>query len=383
MSDKSKVLIAGFFDMLHSGHVKFFKDASAYGELHVVIGSDENSVVNKGKLPVCSENERKYMVESIRYVHKAYVHKNITSLNFTEIADEIKPTHFVINEDGDTLEKREIVERRGIEYVVLSRIPEVGMSQRSTTDIKEIDNIPHRLDIVGFFDQVFLSKTCAGSTIMCGLEPMVLEERSGMASSTRKTIKKIFGNSLPKNKSERDIAEIIFACDNPPGREYISGTVDALGLISKGISKFNYAGDYWPKDTIKILDNNILEWFESVVKLKQTWPRPDNYSVYTGIENYTLGKVRRLSDVGEATWQAIKRMDTKELGACVNETCAACRDMIPGYISEEIRPVVEEHQQKYLGCKLMGAGGYGYMMIVADAPVEGSLKINVRRKLST
>jgi galactokinase/mevalonate kinase-like predicted kinase len=104
--------------------------------------------------------------------------------------------------------------------------------------------------------------------------------------------------------------------------------------------------------------------------------------VYTGVEDFSREKVRRLSGAGESTWQAIKKMDTKELGACVNETSDACHDMIPGYISEEVASVVERHRQQYLGVKMMGAGGYGYMMIVSEIPVEGSLKINVRRKLS-
>jgi len=380
---KLKVLVAGFFDMLHAGHVKFFKEASELGELHVVVGSDENSVVNKGKLPVNSEQERKYMVESIKYVHKAYVPSSTSSLNFTSIVDEITPDRFIINEDGDTQQKRQEIERRGIKYVVLQRLPEIGLAERSTTTIRDIDHIPHRLDIVGFFDQIFMSKICPGSTIMCGLEPMKLEERSGMASSTRKTIKNIFGARLPLNRSEEEIAKIIFACDNPPGREYISGTVDALGLVSKGISKFNYDGDYWPKNIQKIMDNNALEWFESVVTIKQTWPRPENYNVYSGDEDFTKEKVRRLSEVGEATWQAIQKMDTRELGACVNETSDACHAMIPGYISDEVISVVQKHREDYLGVKLLGAGGFGYMMIVSETPVAGSLKINVRRKFST
>ena len=96
MSEKPKVLVAGFFDMLHSGHVKFFGEASKFGELHVVIGSDENSVVNKGKNPLESEEERKYMVESIKHVHKAYVPQSTSALNFTCVAEAIQPGFFVI-----------------------------------------------------------------------------------------------------------------------------------------------------------------------------------------------------------------------------------------------------------------------------------------------
>jgi len=34
------VFVSGCYDMLHSGHVAFFKEAAAYGRLLVGIGSD-------------------------------------------------------------------------------------------------------------------------------------------------------------------------------------------------------------------------------------------------------------------------------------------------------------------------------------------------------
>ena len=39
-----RVVVTGCFDWLHSGHVRFFLDAAAHGDLYVVVGSDENAV---------------------------------------------------------------------------------------------------------------------------------------------------------------------------------------------------------------------------------------------------------------------------------------------------------------------------------------------------
>ena len=39
MSNK-KVFVSGCYDMLHSGHIAFFKAAAEYGDLYVGIGSD-------------------------------------------------------------------------------------------------------------------------------------------------------------------------------------------------------------------------------------------------------------------------------------------------------------------------------------------------------
>ena len=39
-TEKKKVFVSGCYDMLHSGHVAFFEEASKLGELYVGIGSD-------------------------------------------------------------------------------------------------------------------------------------------------------------------------------------------------------------------------------------------------------------------------------------------------------------------------------------------------------
>ena len=36
-----KVFVSGCYDLLHSGHVAFFKEAASYGDLYVGIGSDD------------------------------------------------------------------------------------------------------------------------------------------------------------------------------------------------------------------------------------------------------------------------------------------------------------------------------------------------------
>ena len=39
---KKKVFVSGCYDLLHSGHVEFFQQASQYGDLYVGIGVSED-----------------------------------------------------------------------------------------------------------------------------------------------------------------------------------------------------------------------------------------------------------------------------------------------------------------------------------------------------
>ncbi len=54
--------------MLHSGHVQFFVEASAYGDLYIALGSDKTIVELKGRPPVNPEEERLFMIKQLKCV---------------------------------------------------------------------------------------------------------------------------------------------------------------------------------------------------------------------------------------------------------------------------------------------------------------------------
>lgn len=63
-----KVFVSGCYDLLHSGHVEFFRQASQYGDLYVGIGSDQTILGYKHHKTFYPEQERLFMVKSIKYV---------------------------------------------------------------------------------------------------------------------------------------------------------------------------------------------------------------------------------------------------------------------------------------------------------------------------
>ncbi len=378
-----KVLVAGFFDLFHSGHVRFLEDAAAFGELTVVIGSDENSLINKHKRPVYTQEERKYIVESLRCVRRAVVPEDTTPLNFRDELLRLRPDYFVINEEGDRADKRALCDACGVQYVVLQRRPHANLPARSSTSLAEVDQIPLRLDLAGFFDQKTLNSVAPGSVVILPIECLPVEERSGMSTSTRKLLRRIFGSRLPTNLSEEELARLIFAAENPPGSEYISGTVDALGLVVRGVNKFDYAGDYWPHTIHKIDDDQTLDWLESILFLQQTQPRPEGFELLTGREDFSTQAVNRLRNAAEEVWSAIRLCDTHRMAAAINEVHAAQWAIFPGYVSREVEPALARTRDEHLAVKLAGAGGYGYMIVVSENPPRDALRISARRGLVT
>ena len=379
---KKKVLVAGYFDLLHSGHIRFLEEASKFGNVFVSLGSDANSMKTKNKKPIFNESERKYMLQSLKYVKGVEISSGQTgSMSFLPYLEKIKPNYFITNEDGSDLNKKELFCRSNdVELVVLKRLPKEQLKARSTTSIAAIDKIPHRLDLVGFYDQKHLNAVYPGSVILVNINTLELDDRSGMSSSTRIVIRRVFGNQLPTHISAQEIAKIIFAVENPPGHNYISGVVDQLGLCLPGINRLKFDNNYWPYKIDTILDEGICNWLQSVLFLKQTRTRPLGYNVFDGRESFDKNLVKYHSELGDETWDSIKTMDTQRLGNLINQVHNSQKNMIPGYESEEIKEIIARYKENHLGVKLMGAGGYGYMLIVSDKPEKEFKRISIKLK---
>ncbi len=83
-SVKKKVFVSGCFDMLHSGHVAFLKEAAEYGDLYIGLGSDKTLKELKGREPVNSEDERLYMLSALACVKHVSVNRGSGLIDFLE-----------------------------------------------------------------------------------------------------------------------------------------------------------------------------------------------------------------------------------------------------------------------------------------------------------
>jgi cytidyltransferase-like protein len=136
-STRKKVIVTGSFDWFHSGHVRFFEEVSALGDLYAIVGHDANIRLLKGEgHPLFSEEERLYLVQSIRFVTGAMISTGNGWLDAEPEILRLKPDIYAVNEDGDKGGKREYCEQHGIEYVVLKRVPAPGLPGRSSTQLR-------------------------------------------------------------------------------------------------------------------------------------------------------------------------------------------------------------------------------------------------------
>ncbi len=382
MSTK-KVFVSGCYDMLHSGHVAFFKEASRYGDLYVGIGSDATIFQLKARRTICAEAERLYMVKSIRYVKDAFINPGSGMMDFVETVERVKPDVFVVNEDGGSETKRQFCAERGIEYVVLQREPDAGLEARSTTSIRTSvkPQLPYRLDLAGtWIDQPYVSKYGAGWAITISLEPTIeFMERGGMSTSTRNAMKKIWPYNLPNYDPEK-LAKLVFCFENEPEKGgHISGAQDAIGICIPGLSRHYYDNHYWPEKIETIHDEEILSWLENHLCMIPMFPRPEGTSVVEGCKIDAEG-VKALSTAAEKCWEAILKRDLKAFAEAFQASFEAQTAMFPAMLSNGVEEWIERYKEKALAWKLSGAGGGGYLALVCEVPPVEAIRIKIRRR---
>jgi cytidyltransferase-related domain len=137
LSSVKKVVVTGCYDWFHSGHVRFFEEVSELGDLYVVLGSDRNVKLLKGEgHPLFPQDERRFMVQSIRYVKQALVSSGTGWMDAEPEIAKIRPDMYAVNEDGDKPDKREFCEKHGLRYIVLKRTPKKGLPIRQSTNLR-------------------------------------------------------------------------------------------------------------------------------------------------------------------------------------------------------------------------------------------------------
>lgn len=375
---RKKVFVSGCYDLLHGGHVAFFKTAAAYGDLYVSVGRDENLLMLKGKKPVFSEMERLYIVKSVRYVHDAFLGSGVGMLDFAPDLRKMKPDIFIVNSDGHKPEKESLCRELGVEYIILERIPEPGLPARSSSGTKKEMRFPYRLCLAGgWLDQPWVSEIYPGPVIVAQIWPtMDFDNRSGLATSSRDIAMKLWGNRYPDGNPQEN-ARLLFGAENPPGSMYVSGSQDHLGLLMPGINRLVYQGAFWPAFIDSLVDKDTCDWLSEVLWLVKLNPRPEGYDPLK-VMHLEKNLIKELADSADLCWEGVKTHDVNMLGKGMSGTYISWKKILPYTVPDDILKIMEEEFfPVYPGAITSGSGG-GYIIVASEREVEDGIKIRVR-----
>ena len=67
------VIVSGYFNPIHSGHIDYLESAKEIGDYLIVIVNNDKQVELKGSVPFMDEEERVKIVSSLRCVDRAVV----------------------------------------------------------------------------------------------------------------------------------------------------------------------------------------------------------------------------------------------------------------------------------------------------------------------
>jgi hypothetical protein len=315
----------------------------------------------------------------LKHVKACYINRGSGIMDFLKELRRVSPDIFMVNEDGNTPAKAQLCKRLGIKYVVLKRDPREHLPARSTTSLRKECRIPYRLDLAGgWLDQAFVSRHGAGPVLTISVEPtMEFNERSGMASSSRRRAIELWQTDLPGGDREK-VARLLFSYENPPGTREFSGSQDAIGIVYPGLNRLDYQGEYWPSQITSVDDEEVLCWIEERLHLITLGPRQSDFRVRKDTRITPAG-VRALAAAADSCWQAILSRNEKKFGWQVRASFEAQIRLFPRMMDSNVRAAIRQYASKALGWKLSGAGGGGYLVLVSQRAIPGAIRLKIRR----
>ena len=253
---------------------------------------------------------------------------------------------------------------------------------------KLLGSIPHRLQLAGgWIDQPFISRHNPdpfGSMVVVQIQPDFRPmDRSGIASGTRQIAMDLWKGKLP-NRPPGELVRELYEVENK-GKTEPSGSQDMIGLVYPGINRLDYDfkvhGGVFPSHIESCNSRKVARWLGSVLHLLPVEPRPEGYSPL-GVRNLTPKWVASLGRSGRDCYDAIVKRDAIALGASLNLTMKCWETLLPHVVRHpslrvDLMPILKAYQRQYPGAMYSGCGG-GYLIVVSEKPVPGSLKIEVR-----
>ena len=137
-----RVITYGTFDLLHYGHINLLKRAKALGDyLIVCISTDEFNLKEKHKHTYFTYEQRKALLESLRYVDLV-----IPEENWQQKRTDMHEYHVDVFVMGDDWKgKFDFLKEEGVEVIYLPRTPEISSSKikKDLYDANAVDGESH------------------------------------------------------------------------------------------------------------------------------------------------------------------------------------------------------------------------------------------------
>jgi cytidyltransferase-like protein len=190
-----KVFISGCYDILHGGHIQFFKEARALGNhLTVCFASDKVLWEHKKRRSSLPQDHKLALMTALDMVDQVVIGDcNELGLDFKEHFLKIEPDVLAVTEDDQYADvKRALCAQVGAEYIVLPKTPPQFTPVSTSSIVRNI-----RTPLMRLYESIseVAGSTCprharkGGFIVNCAISPMVsltnwcYEQKSGLGGS--------------------------------------------------------------------------------------------------------------------------------------------------------------------------------------------------------
>jgi cytidyltransferase-like protein len=125
MGKQKAIIVSGYFNPIHKGHIEYFQNAKANGDMLFVIVNSDLQRALKGSKEFQDQNERVFIVENLRLVDKCFLSIDLDRtvvesirMIFNQFGNEY---HLAFanggDQNNDTIPERSICEELGVELI--------------------------------------------------------------------------------------------------------------------------------------------------------------------------------------------------------------------------------------------------------------------------
>lgn len=336
------VFVSGCYDVLHAGHLQFFKEAKALGTHLTVNFASTNVLLNhKHRASSLPDEHKQALLESMEIIDEVCIGDDPDlGLNFKSNFLRIKPDILAVTEDDRYANiKRELCESIGATYVVLPKTEPTFEPISTTSIIKQIKaplTVPVRVDFAGGWLDVPKYAIEGAHIVNCTITPFVskndwpYEKKSGLGGSAAWAIL----NGEDGVQSELDLGV---------------GWQDAAAINETGLCAWRSG----PKPELHVKTNN--DFLRGLMAIYYTGHDHDTPGNVDNQRNYT-----RIQEAGAVACQGVQERSIQLLAKSINLSYEL-------QLEEKMHPLppaANALAQKYSGG---GNGGYALYLFEHQA----------------
>jgi len=173
------IFVSGCYDIIHAGHVQFFREAKALGDfLTVSFASSEVLWAHKQRRSSLPDEHKKGILEALEMVDQVVIGTGTEhGLDFLEDFHRLRPDVLAVTEDDQYGEKkRALCAEVGAQYIILPKTPpkyEPVSTSQLVKWIRAPKDAPLRVDFAGGWLDVPRHAREGAFIVNCAIQPKV------------------------------------------------------------------------------------------------------------------------------------------------------------------------------------------------------------------